>query len=73
MEVVYFLLGICYIFDNFNILVVLFFLFGLKLYVPINSFSVMSRQFSWGEPVLSNEDAVPCSRTQHRTVLRKKN
>ena len=40
-------------------------LFGLKLYVPANNFSVMSGRYLCVIPVLSNEDEVSCSRTQH--------
>ena len=43
-------------------------LFGLRLYIPVNNFSVMShvRTFSWVEPVLGNTDELSCSRIQHR-------
>ena len=41
-------------------------LFGLRFYIPVNNFSVMSRQFSELNPVLGNEDKVSCSRTQHQ-------
>ena len=46
---------------------VFFCLFGLRLYVPVNNFSVMLGRLSRGGPVLSNEDEVSCSRTQHPT------
>ena len=41
------------------------YVFGSRLYVPVNNFSVISGCFPQVEPVLSNEDEVSCSRTQN--------
>ena len=45
----------------------LFCLFGLRLYVPVNNFSVMlgRSHASWVLPVLFGEVNVSCSRIQH--------
>ena len=40
-------------------------LFRLRLYVPVNIFFSHVGTFSWVESVLSNEDEVSCSGTQH--------
>ena len=40
--------------------------FGLRFFVPVDNFSILSGQFSWVEPILSNSEEVSSSRTQHR-------
>ena len=50
---------------NIEIIIIII-IIVLGLYVPVNNFSVMSGRFPEFEPILSNEDEVSCSRTQHR-------
>ena len=48
-----------------------FVLFGLRLHVPVNTFSVMLGRFpGLNQHYISKEDEVSSSRTQHRSPVR---